>query len=163
MKQAAYLVKRQQIAGQPIVSIDPGKRKHTASVQDAAGVQVGSTFSFKVTWHGFHRTFWNEISQRLENTDPEELVIVIETSCNLWQTIAQHCYARGFKVLLVSPFTTHHLRPALNLDFTKTDPKDAFVIGDAARNGFYTLYECFETNIEALHELSITFCTCSKV
>lgn len=75
------------------------------------------------------------------------MVFALETSCNLWQTVAfyLHC-VMGYTVVLISPLNTYHERPILNLDFSRTDPKDAF-----------TLYEHFSAHSNALHQLGITY------
>ena len=68
----------------------------------------------------------------------------------------------GFMVLLVSPLTTKHTRPAINHDFSRTDPKDALIVANNARNGYFDLYREFTPHIRAMHQFSITYCKLNK-
>jgi transposase len=133
MRTQAYQEKRQAIFGKPVLGIDPGKQKHAGAVLDASGVQQGNTFRFEVSREGFDQTLWKQVHKRLGATGPEDIVVAIETSCNLWKTAAHYFYARGYTVVLVKPLVTHHSRPLMKQDFSRTDPKDAFLVADNAR------------------------------
>jgi transposase len=85
-------------------------------------------------------------------------VFAIETSCNLWQVLAHYLTIEGFKVILVSPLTTKHSRPFFNHDFSHTDPKDALLIASNARDGYFDFYRTFSAEIDAMHQLSLTYC-----
>ena len=150
-------MKRDAIAGKALLGVDPGKASHTAVVLDSHGHQQGARFSFPVSRHGFGNVLWRKLAKRLDTCNPEDLVVAVETSCNLWVTVAHHFAQQGYLVLLVSPLTTHHARPMLDHDFSKTDPKDAFLIADCAQKGLYDLYEGYSPDVEALHELSIAY------
>ena len=45
----------------------------------------------------------------------------------------------------------------MNLDFSHTDPKDAFLVASLARRGAFSLYEHFSPQSNALHDLSIAY------
>ena len=94
--------------------------------------------------------------------DDENIVFAIETSCNLWLTLAFYLSAKGYKVLLVSPLSTKHTRPVMNHDFSKTDPKDSLLVANNARNGYYDYYREFTPHINAMHNLSISYCKLNK-
>ncbi len=81
----------------------------------------------------------------------------IETSCNLWVTLAHYLQGKGYRVLLVSPLTTYHARPMMHRDFSKSDPRDAFLVADSAQKGSYDLFRTFEPHMEAAHQLSIAY------
>ena len=150
-------MKREAIVGKNLVGVDPGKGSHTAVVLDSHGHQQGTSFSFPVSRHGFDTVLWKKLAKRLDSCSPHEMVVAVETSCNLWVTVAHRFAQQGYVVLLVSPLTTYHARPMLDHDFSKTDPKDAFLIADSAQKGLHDLYEVFSPDIEALHELSIAY------
>ena len=88
--------------------------------------------------------------------------MAIETSCNLWNTLAAYLHEKGYTILLVSPLTTHHARPLRNHDFSRTDPKDAFLIADQAQQGHFDLYRVFDPEINALHHLSLAYSKLAK-
>jgi len=149
--------KRRLIEGKSIVGIDPAKLKHQAAVVDADGNHVGKSFSFDVTHHGYNTTLWQKLRPMLPICNPDNTDFAIETSCNLWITLAFYLRHEGYRVLLVSPLTTYHSRPIMNHDFSRTDPKDAFLVADNARQGFFDLYMSFPTQSNAMHRLSITY------
>lgn len=149
--------KRRLIDGKIIVGIDPAKAKHQAAVINPAGDQVGKSFSFDVSTQGYTTVLWQKLLQIVPNCNPDTTGFAIETSCNLWSTLASYLHRKGFKILLVSPLTTYHARPIVNHDFSRTDPKDAFLVASSARQGFFDLYETFTPQSNALHRLSITY------
>jgi transposase len=158
MDQEKLRQKRQLVEGKSIIGIDPAKERHQASIVGLDGVQIGSTFSFPVSSDGFETVLWKNIAKNLPVCNPQQVFFAIETSCNLWQTLAFYLHtSMGYTVLLVSPLSTHHERPIMNLDFSRTDPKDAFLVGTLARRGAFTVYEHFSTHSNALHALGITY------
>jgi transposase len=146
MNQHQLRQKRHLLEGKYVVGIDPAKAKHQAAIVDTEGVQLGKSFSFPTSDAGFRIALWKNIAKSLPDCNPENTVFAIETSCNLWQTLTWylHCVC-GYTVVLVSPLSTHHERPIMNLDFSRTDSKDAFLVASLARRGAYTLYEQFST------------------
>lgn len=149
--------KRQAIAGKSVLGVDPGKQKHSAAIVDPSGQQFGGAFTFPVTREGFDEVLWKHIGKRLGDLGPESLVVAIETSCNLWLTLAHYFDQKGYKVLLVSPLTTRHARPVLHHDFSKSDPRDAFVVADCGQKGCYHDFLTFAPHLEAAHQLSIAY------
>ena len=157
MRTKSYQQKRQAIFGKPVLGIDPGKQKHAGAVLDASGVQQGNSFRFEVSREGFDQTLSRQVNKRIDATGPEDMVVAIETSCNLWKTAAYDFYAKGYTVVLVKPLTTHHSRPLMKQDFSRTDPKDAFLVADNAQKGYYDAFKVFSPDTEAAHLLSITY------
>ncbi len=45
----------------------------------------------------------------------------------------------------------------MNHDFSKTDPKDALIVANNARDGYFDYYREFTPQINAMHQLSITY------
>jgi transposase len=154
--------KRQLVLDRIIVGIDPSKKKHQAAVIDKNGIQMGKAFTFQVNYDGYTSELWKKLGKLISEIDPNHVVFAVETACNLWQTIAVYLARCGFMVLLVSPLTTKHTRPAMNHDFSRTDPKDALIIANNARNGYFDLYREFTPHIKAMHQFSITYCKLNK-
>ena len=157
MRTKAYQQKRQAIFGKSVLGIDPGKQTHTGAILDACGIQQRSSFSFPVSREGFDHTLWDHIKKRLDVYGPDALVVSVETSCNLWKTVAHYFLNKGYEVVLVKPLTTYHSRPLMKQDYSRTDPKDAFLIADNAQKGFYDTYRILSPGLEGLHQLSITY------
>ena len=149
--------KRHLIDGKNIVGIDPAKFKHQAAVVDPAGNLIGKSFSFDVSNDGYATVLWQKLLHILPNSNPDTTVFAIETSCNLWITLAFCLHHEGYQVLLVSPLTTFHSRPIMSQDFSRTDPKDAFLVASNAHQGFFDLYQSFTSMSNAMRRLSITY------
>jgi len=149
--------KRSSISGRIVVGIDPGKDKHQVVVLDGGGLPMGSTFTITTDSNGFRETLWRQLSQRVGDLNPRRIVFAIENACNLWQTLAWYLHRLGWQVVLVSPLSTKHGRVTATNDFSKTDPKDALMIGSNAQQGYYSPYQCHDDAAEAMHRLGITY------
>jgi transposase len=151
------LLKQQLIAGKYIVGIDPAKKKHQASIINPDGLQLGKSFCFDVSYQGYTNTLWKKISFLIPKCNPDNTLFAIETSCNLWMTLAFYLKREGFHVLMVSPLTTHLSRPMAHHDFSRTDPKDALLVASNAHHGNFDLYQEYSTSSSAMHRLGITY------
>lgn len=143
MRFKTYQEKRKQISGKTIIGIDPGKERHQAAIIDEHGIQKGKSFSFRVDHEGFNIVLWKKLESALSECLPEKVVFAVETAYNLWKTIAHFIVKRGYALLLVSPLTTHHSRPLIHHDFSRTDPKDAYLVALNAYNGNYVFIKLF--------------------
>jgi transposase len=157
MKFKVYQQKKDFITGETIVGIDPAKQHHQAAVVNPFGIQIGKSFSFPVTIDGFNNALWKKLNSIISQYTTDNLVFAVESSCNLWKTIAYYLHEKDYTVLLVNPLTTHHSRPLMNHDFSKTDPKDAFLIAKNAFDANYDFYQSLSPQINSLHQLSITY------
>jgi transposase len=149
--------KRHFVADKIIIGIDPAKRKHQAVVLNPTGLQMGTDFSFKNSHDGFHVELWKKLPALGVAPNPEKIIFAIELSCNLWQNLANYLHAQGYKVVLVSPFTTKRSRPFINHDFSKTDPKDAILVASNAKSGYFDYFISYSEHIKAMHQLSLTY------
>jgi transposase len=116
---------RELLTAKIVIGIDPAKDRHQAAIVDTHGNQRGSSFSFAVSSTGYGETLWRAIAKILPLCSPQDVVFAIETSCNLWETLAFFLLSRGYTVVLVSPLSTHHARPIMSMEFSHTDPKGA--------------------------------------
>jgi len=148
---------REALAGKIVIGIDPAKDKHQAAVVDAHGNQRGSSFSFPVSATGYSETLWRNMAKVVPNCNVQNVVFAIETACNLWETLAFYLRSRGYTVVLVSPLSTHHSRPIMSMEFSRTDPKDAYLVATVAQRGAYHAYEQFPPESHAMHLLAITY------
>ncbi|MEW6508892.1 MAG: transposase [Bacteroidota bacterium] len=72
-----------------------------------------------------------------------KVVVNVEISINLWQKLCYFLSSKGFTVLMVSPLFTHHERPKINNNFSRTDPKDALAVANCTRQGYFNFYKSF--------------------
>ena len=151
------LSKQQLIAGKYIIGIDPAKAKHQAVLIDPSGLQIGKSFAFDVTHEGYTKTLWKKVTFLLPNCNPDNTAFAIETSCNLWMTLAFYLKSEGYTVLMVSPLTTHLSRPMAKHDFSRTDPKDALLVASNTLHGHFDPYREYSPSTNAMHRLGITY------
>lgn len=149
--------KQQLIAGKHIIGIDPAKAKHQAVLIDPSGLQIGKSFAFDVTYEGYTQTLWKKVTLLLPKCNPDNTVFAIETSCNLWMTLAFYLKGESYTVLTVSPLTTHLSRPMAKHDFSRTDPKDALLVASNTHHGHFDFYQEYSSSSNAMHRLSITY------
>lgn len=157
MNSQSLEAKRHFINGKTIIGIDPAKLKHQATIIDSIGVPVGSTFKFSNNFFGFHNELFNNLNKRLPDFSPQKVVFAVEASVNLWQKLCYFLKYKGYSVITVSPLFTHHERPKINNNFSRTDPKDALAVANCARQGYFNFYRLYPSNINAMHNLSITY------
>ncbi len=157
MKSKALQMKRHFISGKIIIGIDPAKDKHQAAILNPFGIQQGSSFIFQNNTNGYHVDLWRKIKKRIENIDPESVLFAIEASCNLWQKLTLFLASKGYTVLKVNPLSTYHARPRVNTSFSKTDPIDAPLVADCARDGAFSVFNQHTPHIRAMHQLAISY------
>lgn len=150
-------MKRHFISGKTIVGIDPSKDKHDAAVVDDNGLLQGKTFSFENSHHGFKKQLPNCLHSRIADWSKETSIFSIEAACNLWQKLAEHLTAKGYQVVIINPLSTKKARSLINHSFSKTDAKDALVIANLAREGYFDFYNIHSDSTKALHDLAITY------
>ena len=150
-----YQNKKNQIVNKTIVGIDPGKKSHQAVIIDPSGIPIGKPFSFSESYKGYHTKLWKEIQQR--GVDEHNLVFSIEVSCNLWQKLSYYLESAKHTVVHVNPLCTKQSRSMLNNDFSKTDNKDALLIGLNAQRGYYNKRRIFPDKGNVMHSLSIAY------
>jgi len=126
-------------------------------VLDPKGIPAGNTFSFKNTYEGYHIELWQKLDSIIKKQPTEKVVFAIEASINFWQKLCFFLSQRGYSVLMISPMTTKHERRRISRNFSRTDPRDALLVANAARQGYYHFYRVFSPQTEALHRLSITY------
>lgn len=151
------LKKQQLLAGKYIIGIDPAKDKHQAVILDPDGLQLGKSFCFDVGFEGYTNILWKKITFLFPRCNSENTIFAIETSCNLWTTLAFYLGREGYTVVMVSPLTTHLSRPMAHHDFSRTDPKDALLVASNAQQGNCDLYQEYSTLSNAMHRLGITY------
>ncbi len=157
MKMKSLQTKRHFVDGKIIIGIDPSKKKHQAVVLDPKGIPMGNSFAFKNTFEGFHDELWKRLDSLIKKPSPEKIIFAIEGSINFWQKLSYFLAHRGFTVLLVSPMTTKYERRRISRNFSRTDPRDALLVANAARQGYFHFYRQFPPETEAMHRLAITY------
>ena len=154
--------KREYILDKIVIGIDPSKHHHQALILGPDRLQIGKTFSFRHSSEGFQIKLWNYIQKYIDDLDKSNIVFAIEASTDVWQNLAYYLVRSGHLVVLVSPRITWSSRRLPDQSYSKTDPKDALVIAQAACSGYYSVFKIHTENQEALRTLAITYSKLKK-
>jgi transposase len=138
-----------------IIGIDPGNTSHKAVVLTSSGLPVGKAFGFNTTKPDYEK-FEKKLVDLMPEINYKEMIIGIESSCNLWQTFTEY-FKEKYSIVKVSPLTTYLSRGKMNNNFSKTDSKDAFLIAEATQQGKFTMLYNTEPVYQEMHELNIYF------
>src|SRR6056297_332332 len=151
--------KRIQIKNKIIIGIDPANEKHQGYIIDEYGISIGKTFSFGNNHNGITTKLWYQLKKRLdpEQICPDKLIFAIEASLDFWQILAAYLENKGYKVALVSPLTTKKTRALPGNDFSRTDPKDARLVAENTKEGFFHWYRKDTAREKAMKTLSLTY------
>jgi transposase len=150
-------MKRHFVSDKIIIGIDPCKKKYQAMIINEKGIPMGNSFSFQNSYNGFHLKLWQKVKSQVGIIDPNNIVFSIETSINFWQKLCYYLHDQGYTILLVRPLTTKYERPRINCNFSKTDPKDALVVANSARQGYFHFYQEYSDPVRAMHSLAISY------
>ena len=149
-----------------ILGVDPSKTRMDCVLMDTQGNRIGKAFSISKDYKGFNEKFPERLKKIIQRPfNPSDVVIAIECSMNYWKTFGYHCDQKGHLVVLTSPLKTHHGRPLMDGDFSKTDQKDANIVAENALSGRFNIYHSAEEECEKsqkvvytkAHELSIYY------
>ena len=149
--------KRHFITGKVVFGIDPSKEKSDAAVIDPHGLLQGKTFTFQNNHEGFQKQLWNCLNERIFQLSKENTVFAIEAACNLWQKLAEYLINQGYTVVIINPLSTYKARSLINHSFSKTDAKDALVIANVAREGYFDFYRIHSDSTKAMHDLAVIY------
>jgi len=145
-----------------VVGVDPCKSRMDCMLFDSFGIPIDKPFSVQTNLKGFSETFLDQVSKKvkrsnssIERVHPDEIVIAIEHSLDLWQIFAEFMKSAGYHVVLVNPVATKHSRPLDNVDFSKTDFRDASIIGELAQRGKFTDYQKSAEKYQLARKLTI--------
>lgn len=164
MNREKMLSNRELLKGKnAILGVDPSKKRMDCQLIDMNGLTVGRPFSFSVSAKGFSVVFRQKLQHQLgRDYVPGEVVIAIECSLFFWKTFAYYCCRQGFLVVLINPVSTYHSRPLEDADYSKTDPRDAFLVGENALYGRFRVFSMADDVYARAHRLSIHYFKVTK-
>jgi transposase len=119
-----------------IIGIDIAKFTHVARAVDYRGIERGSTLSFSNSVEGFESlALWVQtLSAQFNKT---EVLFGVEPTGHYWFNLAHWLRNQAFELVLVNPFHVKRNKENRDNSPTKNDAKDALVIADMVKNGYY--------------------------
>ncbi|WP_169090776.1 IS110 family transposase [Paenibacillus sp. PL91] len=134
-----------------VVGIDIAQQTHFARAVNFRGIMVGNPLSFSNDEEGFNSLLrW---IQSLQTTHTLTAAIVgMEPTGHYWLNLSKWLSYRQFEVVLVNPHLVKKNKENRDNTPSKSDKKDALVIADMVKNGYYS----FTRNTpEAFEELRV--------
>jgi transposase len=131
-----------------VVGVDIAQEVHIARAVNFRGIIVGEPLSFENNEEGFTRLLsWINRLKLFNGFD--KTIVGMEPTGHYWINLSKWLYEQDIEVVTVN---THHVKRNMeNRDNTqsKSDKKDALVIADMVKNGYYSFLrptsEAFET------------------
>ncbi|SMQ86600.1 Transposase [Bacillus sp. OV166] len=135
-----------------VVGIDIAQQFHFARAVNFRGIVVGDPLTFENNEDGFTILLhWINKLKRTNNLDTA--LVGMEPTGHYWINLSKWLFEQNIDVVTVNPY--HVKRNKENRDNTqsKSDKKDALVIADMVKNGYYSIVRPTSESFEELRVL----------
>jgi transposase len=120
-----------------VVGVDIAQQTHVARAVNFRGIVVGDPLSFENNEDGFARLLdW--IHQLKYTNGLETEIVGMEPTGHYWLNLSQWLYDRNIDVVSVNPHLVKKNKENRDNTQSKSDKKDALVIADMVKNGYYS-------------------------
>ncbi|MDQ0899310.1 IS110 family transposase [Paenibacillus sp. V4I7] len=134
-----------------VVGIDIAQQTHVARAVNFRGIIIGEPLSFSNDENGFGNLLqWIQRLHSVHNLS--ETIVGMEPTGHYWFNISRWLAERQFEVVLVNPHLVKKNKENRDNTPSKSDKKDALVIADMVKNGYYSFTH---TTSEAFEELRV--------
>ncbi|AFH60331.1 IS110 family RNA-guided transposase [Paenibacillus caseinilyticus] len=134
-----------------VVGVDIAQETHVARAVSYRGIALGAPIDFGNHDEGF-RLFGRWIQDLLTSYKLNKVIIGMEPTGHYWLSLARWLQAKGIEAVLVNPHLVKKNKENRDNTPSKSDRKDALVIADMVKNGYYSPVRF---NSEAYEELRI--------
>ncbi|NIK80617.1 transposase [Paenibacillus castaneae] len=134
-----------------VVGIDIAQLTHVARAVNFRGIAIGNPLSFSNDEEGFQALLrWIQSLQEAHNLN--FAIIGMEPTGHYWLSISRWLFEKQFEVVLVNPHLVKKNKENRDNTPSKSDKKDALVIADMVKNGYYSF---IRSTPEAFEELRV--------
>lgn len=134
-----------------VVGVDIAQEVHVARAMNFRGVVVGEPLSFFNNEDGFNRLLhW--IHKLQASYQLSEAIIGMEPTGHYWLALSRWLSDHKFQAVLVNPHLVKKNKENRDNTRSKSDIKDALVIADMIKNGYYSW---IRTTAEEFEELRV--------
>ena len=120
-----------------VVGVDIAQQLHVARAVNFRGIVVGDPLTFKNNEEGFASLIkWIKNLQRLNNLD--ETIVGMEPTGHYWINLSKWLSKQAIEVVTVNPHLVKKNKENRDNTQSKSDKKDALVIADMVKNGYYS-------------------------
>jgi transposase len=134
-----------------VVGVDIAQEAHVARAVSFRGIALGSPLEFGSHDEGF-QMFGRWIQELLKSYKLSKVIVGMEPTGHYWFSLARWLSGKGIEAVLVNPHLVKKNKENRDNTPSKSDRKDALVIADMVKNGYYSTVRF---NSEAYEELRI--------
>jgi transposase len=135
-----------------VIGIDIAKETQVARAVTYRGIELGRACSFKNDLLGFQKLLsWIKSIQKQHNKTG--VIIGMEPTGHYWLNLACWLLEKHLEVVVVNPYQVKNNKENRDNSPTKNDTKDALVIADMVKNGYYSPLRLPTGNYQALRVL----------
>jgi transposase len=135
-----------------IVGIDIAQQFHVARAVNFRGIVIGDPLTFENNEDGFARLIqWINRLKALKGLDTT--IVGMEPTGHYWVNLSKWLYERNIEVVTVNPHLVKRNKENRDNTQSKSDKKDALVIADMVKNGYYSFIRPSSEAFEKLRVL----------
>jgi transposase len=135
-----------------VVGIDIAQQFHVARAVNYRGIVVGHPLTFENNDGGFTKFLsWIKELKRINRLDTA--IVGMEPTGHYWLNLSKWLVEQNVEVVTVNPHLVKRNKENRDNTQSKSDKKDALVIADVVKNGYYTLIHHSPESIEKLRVL----------
>jgi transposase len=135
-----------------IVGVDIAQQLHVARAVNFRGIVVGDPLIFENNEDGFLRLLnWIHNLQGLKNLD--SAIVGMEPTGHYWINLSKWLDNRNIEVVTVNPYLVKRNKENRDNTQSKSDKKDALVIADMVKNGYYSFVRPSSESFDKLRVL----------
>ncbi|MDM5304020.1 IS110 family transposase [Peribacillus frigoritolerans] len=135
-----------------VVGVDIAQQLHVARAVNFRGIVVGDPLAFENNEDGFASLLkWMEKLQRLNKL--EAAIVGMEPTGHYWINLSKWLFKQGIEVVTVNPHLVKRNKENRDNTQSKSDKKDALVIADMVKNGYYAFVRNTSESFEILRVL----------
>ncbi|MBI0581382.1 IS110 family transposase [Neobacillus cucumis] len=135
-----------------VVGVDIAQQFHVARAVNFRGIVVGDPLTFNNNDEGFASLLkWIKNLQRLNNL--EEAIVGMEPTGHYWINLSKWLFKQDIEVVTVNPHLVKRNKENRDNTQSKSDKKDALVIADMVKNGYYSEVRYTSESFEKLRVL----------
>jgi transposase len=135
-----------------VVGIDIAQQFHVARAVNYRGIVVGHPLTFENNDEGFTELLsWIKELKRINRLD--KAIVGMEPTGHYWLNLSKWLFEQNVDVVTVNPHLVKRNKENRDNTQSKSDKKDALVIADMMKNGYYTLIHHSPESIEKLRVL----------
>jgi transposase len=135
-----------------VVGVDIAQEIHVARAVNFRGIIVGDPLSFENNEEGFDRLLhWINELKNLKDFDTT--IVGMEPTGHYWFNLSKWLYDNNIEAVTVNPHLVKKNKENRDNTQSKSDIKDALVIADMVKNGYYSFIRPTSESFEKLRVL----------